>query len=89
MPQPALRITLTDEERETLMAWSRSGASEHRKVERARVVLLASEGLSAERLPVGLEPGWRGFSKWRRAIRPKSLSWAGGRCTIRKTEDVR
>jgi hypothetical protein len=44
--QPVLKIALTDEERNTLTA---IGAGKHRKVERARVILLASQGLSAER----------------------------------------
>ena len=50
MPQPALRIVLTDDERETLTAWSRSTAGEHRMVERSRIILLAAEGLPAREI---------------------------------------
>jgi transposase len=65
MPQPVLKIALTDEERETLTAWSRSGAGEHRKVERARVILLASQGLSAREIAGRLKTRLARVSKWR------------------------
>lgn len=57
----AIRLRpLTDEERETLEKRTRSRTDEARAVERARIVLLASEGLLvpaiAERL--GLESAW-------------------------------
>ena len=46
MPQSALRLVLTPEERETLTAWSRSSSGEHRLVERSNIILLlAAEGL--------------------------------------------
>ena len=66
MPQPVLRIVLTDEERETLGAWSRSTSSEHRMVERARVILLASEGLPAREIARRLNTRLARVSKWRR-----------------------
>jgi transposase len=65
MPQPALRIVLTDEERETLSAWSRSPSSEHRMVERSRVILLASEGLPAREIARRLNTRLARVSKWR------------------------
>jgi hypothetical protein len=64
MPQPVLGIALTDEERHTLTA-SRSGAGEHRKVERARVILLASQGLSAREIAGRLKTRWVLVSKQR------------------------
>src|ERR1051326_3396071 len=66
MPQPVLRIVLTDEERETLLAWSRSTAGEHRLVERSRVVLLAAEGLPAREIARRLKTRLARVSKWRR-----------------------
>ena len=65
MPQPVLRIVLTDQERETLNAWSRSSAGEHRMVERSRVILLAAEGLSAREIARRLKTRLARVSKWR------------------------
>jgi len=66
MPQPVLRIVLTDEERETLNAWSRSTAGEHRMVERSRVILLAAEDLPAREIARRLKTRLARVSKWRR-----------------------
>jgi transposase len=60
-----MRIVLSDEERETLTAWSRSSAGEHRRVERARVILLAAEGLSARQIARRLKTRLARVSKWR------------------------
>lgn len=65
MPQAAKRILVTEEERETLLAWSRSGAGEHRMVERSRVILLATEGLSAREIARRLKTRLARVSKWR------------------------
>jgi transposase len=65
MPQPVLRISLTDEERETLTVWSRSTASEPRLVERSRVILLAAEGLPAREIARRLNTHLARVSKWR------------------------
>lgn len=74
MPKPALRITLSDEERETLARWSRSGSGEHRKVERARVILLASKGLSARAIARRLNTRLARVSKWRQRFGQKRLA---------------
>jgi transposase len=76
MPQAALRITLTDEERQTLTSGSgsRSGAGEHRKVERARVILLASEGLPAREIAPGLKTRLARVSKWRQRFSQNRLA---------------
>lgn len=66
MPQPVLRIALTDAERETLSEWSRSTAGEHRLVERSRVILLAAEGLPAREIARRLDTRLARVSKWRR-----------------------
>jgi transposase len=65
MPQAATRIVLTDEERETLTALSRSTAVEHRLVERSKVILLAAEGLSAREIARRLKTRLARVSKWR------------------------
>ena len=46
MSRPAPKIQLSSEEKESLLRWMRSPKSEQRIVERARVILLASNGLS-------------------------------------------
>jgi transposase len=74
MPKPTLRITLTDEERETLVAWSRSTTGEHRRVERARVILLAAEGLPAREIARRLKTRLARVSKWRQRFCESRLS---------------
>jgi transposase len=61
----ATPIVLTADERTTLESWVRSGAIEHRLVERARVVLLAATGMASRRVAreVGCARGV--VSKWR------------------------
>jgi transposase len=63
--QEATPIVLTADERATLEGWGRSGKTEHRLVERARIVLLAAAGLGSR--AIGRELGCtRGVvSKWR------------------------
>ena len=44
MPRHAIAISLSDEDRSTLQSWARSNAMEHRRVQRARIILAAAEG---------------------------------------------
>ena len=39
-------ISLTSEEEQTLRQWTRAGTTQHRMVERAKVILLVHEGKS-------------------------------------------
>jgi transposase len=61
----ATPIVLTADERTALESWVRSGAIEHRLIERARVVLLAATGMASRRVAreVGCARGV--VSKWR------------------------
>jgi transposase len=77
MPIPALRIDLSAEERQTLIAWSRSSRGEHRKVQRARVILLASEGLPAREIARRLKMRLAGVSKWRQRFAQHKLAGLG------------
>lgn len=77
MPIPALRIDLTVEERQTLTAWSRSGKGEHRKVQRARIILLASQGLPAREIARRLKMRVAGVSKWRQRFAQHRLAGLG------------
>jgi transposase len=63
--QEATPIVLTGEERTTLDGWVRSSKTEQRLVERARIVLLAADGLASR--AIGRELGCRHHtvSKWR------------------------
>ena len=48
MSRPAPEIRLSTEAGEILLRWMRSSKTEQRMVERARVILLASNGLSGK-----------------------------------------
>jgi transposase len=61
----ATPIVLTADERSTLEGWVRSGAVEHRLVERARVVLLAAAGMASRRVARELGCARGVVSKWR------------------------
>ena len=58
-------IELTAAERETLLQWSRAGSGEHRLVERARIILLASDGLGTRHIARQLHTRPARVSKWR------------------------
>ena len=50
MSRPAPEIRLSTEEKEVLLRWMRNSKTEQRMVERARVILLASSGLSGKEI---------------------------------------
>src|SRR5258708_17193060 len=61
----ATNVLLTEEERAELDALARSTKTEHRLRQRARIVLLAAEGVATR--AIGREVGWTTgtASKWR------------------------
>ena len=59
------KITLTPEEEQTLRRWARTGTSEHRMVERAKVILLAGQGKSNLEIAAELDTRTARVSKWR------------------------
>jgi len=61
----AAKITLTAEEKETLERWVRSGKSEQRIVQRARIVLAAADGEATTGIAVRLGERPTTVSKWR------------------------
>jgi len=63
----SLRVTidLTPEEEQTLRQWARTGTSEHRMVERAKVILLAHQGKSNLEIAEHLKTRPARVSKWR------------------------
>src|ERR1700730_797633 len=58
-------IHLTREEEQTLRQWARAGTSEHRLVERAKVILLAHQGKSNLEIAEQLRTRPARVSKWR------------------------
>jgi transposase len=63
--QEATPIVLTADERSTLESWVRSGTTEQRLVERARMVLLAAAGMASRRVARELGCARAVVSKWR------------------------
>ena len=61
----ATPIVLSAEERGTLEAWARATSIERRRVERARIVLLAAEGLASRAIARELGCRHHTVSKWR------------------------
>lgn len=77
MRQPAAIIHLSEEESKTLRDWSRRGKSEHRLVERARIVLLAGEGRSNQQIAAALQTRTARVSKWRQRFGARRLAGLG------------
>ena len=62
MSRRAPEIRLSAEEKEILLRWLRSSKTEQRMVERARVILLASNGLRGKE--IALKMGTRQAHLW-------------------------
>lgn len=77
MRQPTAIICLSEEESKTLQDWSRRGKSEHRLVERARIILLAGEGRSNEQIGKALKTRTARVSKWRQRFGARRLAGLG------------
>jgi transposase len=58
-------VSLTAEEEQTLRQWARAGTSEHRLVERAKVILLLNQGKANLEIARQLETRPARVSKWR------------------------
>ena len=65
MARSPARIEVTIEEETALRQCLRQGTSEHRLVERARVILLSHEGLTVEKIAESLSTRPARVSKWR------------------------
>jgi transposase len=77
MRQPRAGISLTDEEVRTLEEWTRRGKSEHRLVERARIILLANQGRTNQQIAAALDTRTARVSKWRQRFGAKGLAGLG------------
>lgn len=67
-------IRLTEEEVKTLQGWIRQGKTEHRLVERARILLLAHEGRTNQQIADQLHTRTARVSKWRQRFGARRLS---------------
>lgn len=65
MSSAAAALYVTPEQREVLETWSRSRAIPHRQVQRARIVLLAAEGVANEVIADQLNTSKPSVLKWR------------------------
>ena len=61
----AREISLTDEERQTLRRWSRGRSTPARLVLRAKIVLLAAEGMMNKDIAIELTTAPKTVSLWR------------------------
>src|SRR5215470_6306878 len=66
MSRPAPEIRLSTKEKEILLRWMRSAKTEQRMVERARMILLASNGLSGKEIALKMGTREARVSKWLR-----------------------
>jgi len=58
-------IKLSETERESLSSWIRSGTKEHRLVERAKMILMAAEGIPTQAIARTMKTRPARVSKWR------------------------
>jgi len=69
----ACEIKLTDEDKATLERWSRSRSTEARLVERARIVLLAADGLENKDIAVEVGLTRATVSRWRNRFAERGI----------------
>lgn len=77
MAKPAALICLSDEEEKILKQYLRSGSTEQRIAERARVILLAGKGQSTHRIAAALHTRPARVSKWRQRFAKHRLAGLG------------
>jgi transposase len=65
MARTAAQITLSDNEREVLLSWVRSGKGEHRMSQRAEIILAAAKGKTTRQIASELRTRTARVSKWR------------------------
>ena len=65
MSRKPASVILTEEDRETLMQWTRQTSCERRYAERARIILMAADGRSGDEIATDLDMRPGRISKWR------------------------
>jgi len=66
-------VRLNDDERKTLMSWLRSGTTEYRLVERAKMILAAAEGQTTQRIAETMKTRPARVSKWRNRFKREGI----------------
>lgn len=66
MPRPTTRLRLSDEDRKVLDGWLRASKTPHSLVLRARIVLLSTEGKTAQNIAEQLDVHAQTVHRWRR-----------------------
>jgi transposase len=69
----SIPIQLDEGEKQTLLSWVRSGSTEHRLVERARIILLTAENRSTQEIASRLKTRSARVSKWRGRFRREGI----------------
>ncbi|MEU1596062.1 helix-turn-helix domain-containing protein, partial [Streptomyces sp. NPDC005708] len=77
MGRPMAEVTLTDEERETLLRWSRRATSAQALAQRCRIVLGCAEGKSNQQVAAELGIWPQTVGKWRRRFLELRLDGLG------------
>jgi transposase len=70
-------LKLSEQEKETLLSWLRSGTTEHRMVERAKMILMAAEKQSNEIIAKQLKTRSARVSKWRTRFARQGIDGLG------------
>lgn len=68
-----VHVELTEEQAATLRMWAGSGKTEQRLALRARVVLLAADGLGLKEIEGKSGLNWQSCLKWRKRFLARSL----------------
>ena len=89
MSRPAPEIRLSTKEKEILLRWMRSSKTEQRMVERARVILLASNGLSGKEIALKMGTRQARVSKWLRRFALERMAGLNDNARLgRKTSQI-
>lgn len=73
MGRKARALAVSDEQRETLQMWSRSGKTEQRLAQRAKVILLASQGCSLKDISQQTDLSPQNCGKWRARFQDRGI----------------
>ena len=68
-----ITVQLSEDEYATLRMWVNSGKTEHRVVNRARIILYATRGLTLKQIAAEVGLDWQTCMKWRKRFLNKRL----------------
>ncbi len=73
MGRKAKQIILEEEQYETLKMWQRSGKTEQRLAQRAKIILLSSQGKSLKEISGQVGLSWQNCLKWRSRFQKEGI----------------